>query len=56
MGTGVAPTSTARSRTTSSARADEPSATTTHGRPAKRSESAAAAPERSRPAMGWLPT
>ena len=56
MRTGVAPTSTARFLMTSSASDAESWPTTTQGRPAKRSESAAAAPERSRPAIGWEPT
>ena len=56
MRTGVAPTSTARSRTAASAAGSAPSATSTQGRPANRSESAADAPLRSRPAMGWEPT
>ena len=56
MRTGVAPTSTARFLMTSSACGSESWPTSTQGRPAKRSQSAAPAPERSRPAIGWEPT
>src|SRR5690625_4725242 len=55
--TGRAPRSRASPRTAAVAAGSASSRVAmTHGRPAKRSASAAAAPDRSRPAIGWEPT
>ena len=54
--TATAPQRPIRARTRANERSSAPAADTAHGRPWNRSARAAPGPDRSRPAIGWVPT